>query len=870
MNATLQCLAHTWPLRQYFLSGQYKKDLNRENPLGTGGELAIEFAKLLQEMWGLSGDRHSERNTLSPYSSSYKWWNSQSTSASHSNHSTVVYPSSFKHALGKHAEQFMGYDQHDSQELATFLLDALHEDTNRVTKKPYIEKPEQGELESDDEAAAKAWSLHLKRENSRVLDDFMGQVKSRVECPRPGCGRVSTTFDPFMYLSVPIPEASTRTISFVYVSLNPLFSAKELHVVLGKTAKIAQLRQAIVTLMNTLDVENPVKSEDIIVTEVFYNEVYTFFSDESDITTIRDSDKLYVYRVVPRSMLIDDSPVTLSKPPHLPLDEAVMNELNIDDKWRSTLESYVRQPNLLIHLFHRRSTLSERVEFLESVRSLLERCFSSPECVVYRQSWEKNDNSDVISRVDGSNPASFMKPSIYETDASDAPSIEERCCNSKTFKNIRTAVDVATLEFCSRKFYQLCKEIDAPGEIQVTFSKPYSLSSTTFRNDDTFGFPLVLRISSSLTVYGLRMILADRISVYMKQKTCDDGKNVDAMQDDDLHSLNENDPDYLRKLEDSSDSLNALDIMRQVHLQYGRHRASNYYRTLGTAFSSDEKYLPTSQRLASSEDEAEQSYVLDIVGHHGKVQVFFPAHIFHKNIRLMFKVESGRSIQDNDKDDNSTTVVQCIKKYCQKEKLEETDMWYCDRCKEHVPAWKQIGLYRLPPILIVHLKRFQFSATTHRRSKIETPIDFPLVGLDLREEAKHWNLGEEPIYDCYALTNHFGGLGGGHYTAFAQNDDGEWCGFDDSRVTMGLSSNSIVTPAAYVLYYKRRDVLLPVESVLIENPPLVMDVDDDKFLSNEVSMDKSNPSGEIAQPYTSPLENDPADDRDDSYLDMSN
>ena len=44
MNSTLQCLAHTESLRKYFLSGEYKKDLNRDNPLGTGGELATQFA----------------------------------------------------------------------------------------------------------------------------------------------------------------------------------------------------------------------------------------------------------------------------------------------------------------------------------------------------------------------------------------------------------------------------------------------------------------------------------------------------------------------------------------------------------------------------------------------------------------------------------------------------------------------------------------------------------------------------------------------------------------------------------------------------------------------------------------------------------
>ena len=53
MNSTLQCLAHTEPLRQYFVSGEYERDLNRDNPLGTGGELAtqsIDNGPLLQKL----------------------------------------------------------------------------------------------------------------------------------------------------------------------------------------------------------------------------------------------------------------------------------------------------------------------------------------------------------------------------------------------------------------------------------------------------------------------------------------------------------------------------------------------------------------------------------------------------------------------------------------------------------------------------------------------------------------------------------------------------------------------------------------------------------------------------------------------------
>ena len=156
--------------------------------------------------------------------------------------------------------------------------------------------------------------------------------------------------------------------------------------------------------------------------------------------------------------------------------------------------------------------------------------------------------------------------------------------------------------------------------------------------------------------------------------------------------------------------------------------------------------------------------------------------------------------------DKNVSLMDCIAKYGEMEQLGENDRWYCNRCKEHVQAWKKIHLYRAPPILFIHLKRFHFSSTTHRRHKLDTPVDFPLSDLDLRELVTHWDEGKEPIYDLYAVSNHFGGVGGGHYTAYAKGDDGTWCNFDDSRVTSGIDESEIISPAAYCLYYKRKDV----------------------------------------------------------------
>ena len=72
--------------------------------------------------------------------------------------------------------QFSGYAQNDSQELISTLLDALHEDQNRVKNKPYVELPD-ASGRPDEEVAAEAWKAHLARNDSIVTDLFHGQFK---------------------------------------------------------------------------------------------------------------------------------------------------------------------------------------------------------------------------------------------------------------------------------------------------------------------------------------------------------------------------------------------------------------------------------------------------------------------------------------------------------------------------------------------------------------------------------------------------------------------------------------------------------------------------------------------------------------------
>lgn len=75
------------------------------------------------------------------------------------------------------------------------MLDALHEDVNRVIEKPYVAGPDEDEADSgrsDQVLADEAWDRHVQRNRSVIVDLFQGQLKTECRCPV--CGKKVRVF----------------------------------------------------------------------------------------------------------------------------------------------------------------------------------------------------------------------------------------------------------------------------------------------------------------------------------------------------------------------------------------------------------------------------------------------------------------------------------------------------------------------------------------------------------------------------------------------------------------------------------------------------------------------------------------------------
>ncbi|XP_057825618.2 ubiquitin carboxyl-terminal hydrolase 5 isoform X2 [Cryptomeria japonica] len=150
---------------------------------------------------------------------------------------------------------------------------------------------------------------------------------------------------------------------------------------------------------------------------------------------------------------------------------------------------------------------------------------------------------------------------------------------------------------------------------------------------------------------------------------------------------------------------------------------------------------------------------------------------------------------------DSISLCACLEAFLNEEPLGPDDMWYCPRCKEHRQASKKLDLWRLPEILVVHLKRFSYSRFL--KNKLDTFVNFPIHDLDLTRYVYHKSGSQSNIYELYAVSNHYGSMGGGHYTAYAKLiEENRWYNFDDSHVS-SVSEDRIKSSAAYVLFYRR-------------------------------------------------------------------
>ncbi|XP_053671605.1 ubiquitin carboxyl-terminal hydrolase 8 [Anopheles nili] len=139
---------------------------------------------------------------------------------------------------------------------------------------------------------------------------------------------------------------------------------------------------------------------------------------------------------------------------------------------------------------------------------------------------------------------------------------------------------------------------------------------------------------------------------------------------------------------------------------------------------------------------------------------------------------------------------------------EEVRGWHCPKCKSNQDAIKKLDISRLPSILVVHFKRFYADpdtmSTVYRKK--QTLVKFPLSELNMtrylaRTEVNRNKRLTTYRYHLYGVSNHYGSMESGHYTAFCLNNiHQKWFKFDDYNVS-SIDASDVQASAAYILFY---------------------------------------------------------------------
>ena len=174
MNSIIQCLNHVIPLSKYFLENKYLNTVNRDSD---SFKIVMEWNKVIRGLW---------------------------------NSNSIVTPHEFQKsvqelAFKKGLIDFTGFGQNDSQEFLQFFIESMH---NCMSKK--VEMNIRGNIKNKVDKMAidalKSYKQFFQSDYSFIINEFYGQLHSKLLTIKDSKSEVSYTYDPFSCISLEISQ----------------------------------------------------------------------------------------------------------------------------------------------------------------------------------------------------------------------------------------------------------------------------------------------------------------------------------------------------------------------------------------------------------------------------------------------------------------------------------------------------------------------------------------------------------------------------------------------------------------------------------------------------------------------------------------
>lgn len=257
-------------------------------------------------------------------------------------------------------------------------------------------------------------------------------------------------------------------------------------------------------------------------------------------------------------------------------------------------------------------------------------------------------------------------------------------------------------------------------------------------------------------------------------------------------------------LNETPKSINVVDVDRA---EYVRHQCAQEVRR--STSTNPESYSESVRRLAEIEWEEHSKSNQSVIAEMFSGQMVRGTicnqcqelSCTHQEIRVLQldvnAAPNGHPIQ----------IENCLQQFTLAETLVGDEQRFCTGACQMKTDWTtQILLQRLPPYLIIQLKRFEHKAWSSYGRKLHVELSFPFTNLNMTPYQFVRESTQPYVYDLYAICSHLGNtLDSGHYVAYTKQSDGTWNKYNDEIVTPmtveQVARETIST--AYILFYKR-------------------------------------------------------------------
>lgn len=699
-------------------------------------------------------------------------------------------PSTLHSSISNLHPLFGDYKQHDSQEFLSFVLNIIHdflnlslaEDkdeapgniTGEVTKRLKMEhaelEPDAG-VECEEETLTKAqiaWRKYFDRNGTIIADRLQGQFQSVITCEK--CGFISTTYEPFMFLSLSIPYAMERQIRVTWVPSPKPFgpmgqlSTSRYLVIIKKSGLMKNLKDNFFDVIKKCD--DQLNTKNIVFAEVKNSANIRVLDDKTQLQYISKASHIYALEILSLS------------PKETNIDSLTTDGNGGDDTttWHSCNICFEEKfaEDLMVHRTCSGMLCSACLQSTISYNQNSVGDFPCPSCNRFISSKEGYEPMTKRPRKDSIDSSADKVP--IETDSSQQTWRTCTICLEDTFdEEMRSHLPCGGMicakcvqitagfhenssfpcptcgeSICEADYTKLtiCEDDRAPVIRQVLV--PILFRYSRHADDDSsklklrmFGHPHVTRIPSECSqdkLYQLISIIVERFNV---------SQDFDILVTD------------------------------------ASGLSCGFCEFLSSCYGCDVKDMATIKLKPGC-----------CITLHFKE--YFPD--IDQTISYFKEDVSMKALRSSD----TVTLTECMETFADVEVLTEDNPWYCPNCQMNQVSAKVMSVTRWPETLIIHLKRFHFEDT--QGSKISCPIDFPLSDLNVDLLSCLDTLKGGTLYDLYGCVNHTGSLFGGHYTAFAKQGDLDWYYFNDSSFNkLSPTEDADHQTEAYVLFYKIKE-----------------------------------------------------------------